>query len=83
MSYHEYRTDGFLRLNDYEWEETYLIKSLRLEWVRSYIADKYGHQNETILKLLSLLRLAENPKSGFFGVDPNLGHFIQTTKHTK
>jgi hypothetical protein len=53
MSYHEYRTDGFLRLNDYEWEETYLNKSLRPEWVRSYLADKSGHKNETGLKLFS------------------------------
>jgi hypothetical protein len=53
MSYHEYRTDGFLRLTDYEWEETYLNKSLRPEWVRPYLADKSGHKNETGLKLFS------------------------------
>ena len=53
MSYHEYRTDGFLRLTDYEWEETYLNKSLRPEWARSYLADKSGHKKETGLKLFS------------------------------
>ena len=53
MSYHEYKTDGFLRLNDDEWEETYLIESLRPEWVRPYLADHSGHQIETYLRLFA------------------------------
>ncbi len=51
MSYHEYVTTNFLRLNDEEWKESYFQKSFRPEWVNGYLADKTGASKSTILKL--------------------------------
>ena len=46
-SYHEYRTSDFLRLTDTEWEEQYLTKSFRPDWVYNYLADNKGKSHET------------------------------------
>ncbi|HCY43682.1 MAG TPA: hypothetical protein DHV48_20505 [Prolixibacteraceae bacterium] len=51
MSYHEYVTTNFLRLNDTEWKEYYFQESFRPEWVNGYLADKYGSSKPSILKL--------------------------------
>ncbi len=41
-SYHEYTTENFQRLTDEEWRETYLMESMRPDWVNIYLADKDG-----------------------------------------
>ncbi len=51
MSYHEYITTNFLRLNDEEWKESYFQASFRPEWVNGYLADKTGSSKPSILKL--------------------------------
>jgi hypothetical protein len=43
MSYYEYRTMNFLRLNDDEWDNTYLQSALRPDWVNLYLADSLGN----------------------------------------
>ena len=45
MSYYEYITDNFLRVNDQEWEKRVLIGNLpdRPEWVNSYLANSSGN----------------------------------------
>jgi hypothetical protein len=42
MSYYEYRTTGFYRLTDEEWENTYLQLAARPEWTDLYLADSLG-----------------------------------------
>ncbi len=41
-SYYEYTTTNFQRLTDQEWEDSYLRKSLRPDWVNLYLADVEG-----------------------------------------
>jgi hypothetical protein len=53
MSYHEYVSTNFLRLTDEEWEQTYLSKSMRPEWVWNYLADTKGTSTYAGLKLFS------------------------------
>ena len=43
MSYYEYSTLNFLRLNDDEWANTYLQSALRPDWVNIYLADTLGN----------------------------------------
>ncbi len=43
MSYYEYTTTNFLRLNDDEWSSTYLQEALRPDWVNLYLADTLGN----------------------------------------
>lgn len=43
MSYHEYRTENFLRLTDDDWKAEYLNLSLRPDWVNIYLADSTGN----------------------------------------
>lgn len=42
MSYYEYTTNGFTRLTDNEWKETWLSQSLRPDWTNIYLADESG-----------------------------------------
>jgi hypothetical protein len=42
MSFHEYTSTNFLRLNDKEWRETYLEQSNRPDWVNVYLANENG-----------------------------------------
>jgi hypothetical protein len=42
MSYYEYRTLDFLRLNNDEWDDTYLHLAGRPDWVNIYLADSLG-----------------------------------------
>jgi len=42
MSYYEYTTTNFFRINDEEWDSLYLAKSTRPDWVNIYLADKEG-----------------------------------------
>jgi hypothetical protein len=53
MSYHEYVSTNFLRLNDEEWTQTYLYESMRPDWVWNYLADTKGESNNAALKLFS------------------------------
>jgi hypothetical protein len=46
MSYYEYRTTGFQRLTDEEWETTYLSQATRPAWVSSYLANESGERYE-------------------------------------
>lgn len=46
-SYYEYTTTNFLRLTDEEWQSTYLSKSLRPDFVNSYLADNNGSYRGT------------------------------------
>lgn len=41
-SYHEFTTNGFLRLTDEEWKSTYLALSSRPNWVNTYLANSQG-----------------------------------------
>lgn len=43
LSYFDYTTTNFLRLNDQEWELTYLQSALRPDWVNLYLADSTGN----------------------------------------
>ena len=53
MSYHEYVTTNFLRLNDEEWKESYFQKSFRPEWANGYLADNAGKSYTSVQKLAS------------------------------
>ncbi|MEP0860668.1 MAG: DUF3160 domain-containing protein [Ignavibacterium sp.] len=53
MSYHEYRSDNFLRLTDDEWNNTYLQSALRPSWVNLYLADSTGNSRGNGPKLLT------------------------------
>ncbi len=41
-SYYEYTTEGYQRVTDKEWKDTYLDASMRPDWVNIYLADKNG-----------------------------------------
>jgi hypothetical protein len=45
MSYYEYRTTGFQRLTDEEWETTYLSQATRPEWTSSFLANGSGESD--------------------------------------
>jgi hypothetical protein len=46
-SYYEYTTTNFVRLTDDDWRDTYLSKSLRPDFVNSYLADNSGNSKGT------------------------------------
>jgi hypothetical protein len=46
-SYYEYTTTNFVRLTDDDWKSTYLSKSLRPDFVNSYLADNSGNSKGT------------------------------------
>ncbi|MBU1117125.1 MAG: DUF3160 domain-containing protein [Bacteroidetes bacterium] len=52
-SYHEYTTTDFFRMNDSEWQESYLKLSTRPEWTKIYLADVDGNKQESTLSLLT------------------------------
>lgn len=53
LSYYEYTTLNFLRLSDQEWQDSYLLKSLRPSWVNIYLADADGNSLGEGLKLVT------------------------------
>jgi hypothetical protein len=53
LSYHEYTTTDFRRLSDQEWDEEYLQKSLRPDWVNIYLADSTGESRGNGISLLT------------------------------
>jgi hypothetical protein len=44
MSYYEYTTTDFKRLNDEEWQWNFLPRAKRPGWVSSYLANSQGGQ---------------------------------------
>ena len=60
MSYYEYRTLDFLRLNDDEWDETYQRLALRPEWVNIYLADSLGETRGSGASLITSVEYDEN-----------------------
>ncbi len=66
MSYYEYTTTNFLRINDAEWDSLYIAKSTRPDWVNIYLADKKGNSRGGGR---SLLTKVENTKKKFQPVD--------------
>ncbi len=53
MSFHEFTTTNFLRLNDDEWKETYLAQSTRPEWTKLYLADESGAAQSGAISLVT------------------------------
>jgi len=60
MSYYEYRTMNFLRLNDDEWDDTYLQLALRPDWVNIYLADTLGESRGEGATLITSVEQDEN-----------------------
>jgi len=60
-SYYEYTTINFQRLNDDEWKNTYLSKSVRPDWVNVYLADANGYSRGEGGKLITDIRHGNNP----------------------
>ena len=60
MSYYEYTTTNFLRLNDEEWSSTYLKEGLRPDWVKIYLADSTGNSKGEGRSLLTSVKWDEN-----------------------
>ena len=53
LSYYEYTTTNFYRLADQEWEDKYLMSSLRPSWTNIYLADNEGNSKGEGLKLIT------------------------------
>jgi len=60
MSYYDYRTFDFLRLNDDEWDETYLQLAGRPDWVNIYLADTSGASRGDGATLITSVENDEN-----------------------
>lgn len=60
MSYYEYRTMNFLRLNDDEWDDTYLQLALRPDWVNIYLTDTLGESRGEGATLITSVEQDEN-----------------------
>lgn len=60
-SYYEYTTINFQRLNDDEWKNTYLSKSVRPDWVNVYLADSSGYSRGEGAKLITSINSGNNP----------------------
>jgi hypothetical protein len=59
-SYYEYTTINFQRLNDDEWKNTYLSKSVRPDWVNVYLADSSGYSRGEGAKLITSINSGTN-----------------------
>ena len=60
MSYYEYTSTNFLRLNDEEWSSTYLREGLRPDWVNVYLADSSGNSRGEGRSLLTSVEKDDN-----------------------
>ena len=60
MSYYEYTTTNFLRLNDDEWASTYLQQALRPDWVNLYLADSMGNSRGDGSTLITNVEMNDN-----------------------
>ncbi len=60
-SYYEYTTVNFQRLNDDEWKNTYISKSVRPDWVNVYLADANGSSRGEGGKLITSINSGNKP----------------------
>ena len=61
ISYYEYRTMNYLRLNDEEWESNYLFSATRPDWVNIYLADSLGESRGEGSSLVTSVESDDNP----------------------
>jgi len=61
LSFYEYTTTNFLRLNDEEWFSTYLKEGLRPDWVKIYLADSVGNSKGEGRNLITSVEKDERP----------------------
>jgi hypothetical protein len=78
MSYYEYITDDFLRVNDQEWEREIIQNNIpgRPEWINSYLANKNGNAFPEQKSLPTSMLIINESKtfketSGFTKLYPN------------
>ncbi len=56
LSYYEYTTTNFQRLNDQEWKDSYLKESLRPDWTNLYLAGTDGNTKGEGAKLITAVK---------------------------
>jgi len=61
MSYYEYRTLNYLRLDDEEWSSDYLFSATRPDWVNIYLADTLGESRGSGGTLITSVGEDNNP----------------------